>query len=429
MNTEITAAKANKAAYKTRFEALDEGALHIGFCWLLCMLYRPTTLDELERVLVDNSESFDRATAQAFADGAQHVFGVLKKSKQGYEIKDVEKVRALVGERATEIESSLLFPDSQRIGLSKNFVAGLRANTFTHAMISGGVLTAACMALTMRAPIAAPDCIPHFEKLVQALSAVENASFDLTPVGNLRVTSGPVTIVVPCSTDQFTIARTTKGDPQPCPFPLRASFALVRPFAGDRTAGAMPVRDSVIAHGPFLHAMDGFAIVQLWTKTALAQHTLVLPLGFVDTVLAIKEEPSTVWVDDRTISVAYEDNTVITGALFSVDGAPTIDTMKAVFSSIEQAVDMPAGLVDAIDALKKATSETVIWLQDGEVSDSLNREEGARVACPALKAPRRGAPFGVLHAAVKDAKKFAVRDNGISFVSGMLRGVIGVVTQ
>ena len=296
---------------------------------------------------------------------------------------------------------------------------------FTDAKIEAGSLTLANHDLSVSLPFEGPDCLPDPARLLKAIAnAPAGIVCELTPAGNLRVTSENVSVVVPCTTQRTNLARNVAGEFFAPWFPWLPVLSTLAPFCNDDGAIVFDAETATV--------ITPLAVVQYWTgapvagKINMCEHLdgkgprVLFPASLAAVVRAIGE-PSAVACSEAAISFHFPNGVLVTGALHAGEPAD----VSGIWPNEPACYDLPATTLDACKALRSAGADLVHFEVNALASHRNIAEQGAHVACVGIHEAKLAARLDAFEKAAKVATVIAEIPNfGFYFAGDNVRGVI-----
>lgn len=237
------------------------------------------------------------------------------------------------------------------------FVAGaIKKNGISpeleHFNIGGGRIIGFNGYMALSAPLDLPiDAMPRADMFHKALQAcTDRVSVDRTPNGRLRITSGGLTVHVPCI-EKIVFDAKPEGELFDAPPTLRETFARMLPFIGDDASRPWAM-GLAIGDGAYT-ATNNVVLLQVWDGNPLP--TFNCPRFAVAEVARIKQSPVKIQVSPHSVTFHYEDGRWLRTQLLASDW-PT-ETMNKILMRESVQEPLPEGFFDAVDILAPFAAE------------------------------------------------------------------------
>lgn len=234
------------------------------------------------------------------------------------------------------------------------------------------------------------DAMPDGRRFTAAITACEETiALKVDAAGNLTVSSGDFSTVVPCSADKQFPNVFPRGERIRLTKPIVAIVKTLLPFVGDD--GARPWSTGILFNGPSAFATNGKTVVQYWIGLSLSPLPILIHSDACHELVRIGEEPEFVQVDADRLFFHFSGNRWLSTQQLTGKW-PDVEAMIEKAGEIKAKHFQPTPeFWKALRKLEPFANEygQVFFHGDRMATNSENTEAGTFVKLPGL--PRRGA--------------------------------------
>lgn len=296
----------------------------------------------------------------------------------------------------------------------------------THFAIRNQRITGFDGTLAMSNPLALSfNAAPSATSFMRAIEACEDGpalSITQESASRLVVRSGAFKAVVPC----IEVTKVHKVEPSGHSISsahLRAAFQALKPFiTTDESKAALR---GVLLNGGSAYATNNVAIAQYWIGTEFPVVANV-PVNFVEEVLRVEEEPTTLQMSESSIAVHYADGRWIKCQLNSLEWPHVAGVLNSAWT--DNLKPIAPALREACQKLGKyvGKSKGLTFFRGANVATAYE-DDAPDIATVIVDAPNEGCYWtkflnDVLQASTE--ADFSVYPKLVPFQHDRLRGVL-----
>jgi hypothetical protein len=305
-----------------------------------------------------------------------------------------------------------------------NFKSILRPGAFTHAKIAEQHLTVGTFDCAYRAPLNAPACLPDYEALARAMRGFEQPAFALTEAGNLRISEGARSIVVPTKKDQVDFLKiiSRKEDFTHSGRDLIEACTALRGFVTPDPTNKW-FRNGLVVDRGVVTAFDGNACAQYRLQEPFEGASFGIPVGAVDVLTSIAEPCVVRIVEGRKAFFSFAGNCALSSTLL----AGTVPDFELLFKGFGEGFqELSHEVVADLRGLNRTAEERSVFISKGVVSTDKNyHEKGAHLRVAFPSPPKTIEVVGdAFDQMLKYAEWIAYASPHIYWCGGQMRGVV-----
>jgi hypothetical protein len=222
----------------------------------------------------------------------------------------------------------------------------------------------------------------EFYKAVRACEGAEEVKVKMTDGGKLGIATDNFRAYVPSLPD-IDYHPQPEGELAPCPATLLDDLRLVAPFISEDAS--RPWSMGVLFDHDYLTATNNIAIIRVWNAHGMP--TINLPGFAVSELLRIGELPTMLQTDGQSsITFHYVDGSWLKTQLFVMEWPR--ETMDRIFGGDVDLEYLPEEMAEAIETAAAFVEgpASPIYFEDGYITTSEHKQDGAVIAVPGLAA-------------------------------------------
>lgn len=225
-------------------------------------------------------------------------------------------------------------------------------------LINNGLLFASNEKITICHHIGVPiDCQPNAVKFTAMVKAATSANdipaFTITPAGKLSVRAGKLKSLIECTLVNTEIPRPEGIDYEIDGDAFVKCLRVLEPFIGSNKSYAWT--NGILLTGNHAYTTNNVTMLRYDTTFDIKKR-LVLPIGLIKELLAVKQKPIKLRYCDKSITVFYDDNIWIKGRLLE-DGFPKAN-IDNYFKSQMPLENINSDLIEGLSKIRPFIDDT-----------------------------------------------------------------------
>ena len=259
----------------------------------------------------------------------------------------------------------------------KDFVQALSHFRIENKVVRGfsGVLGISC-------PIALDlDITPNAEQFTKAIQTCQDTiGMHVTSSGKLSIKSGNFKALVNCIEKESFPEILPDGEFIALKGGFLAVIKRLAPFIGDDASRIWS--RGILFRGQSAFATNNIILVESWLGYDFPV-TVNIPKAAIVELLRINEEPERLQISKNRITFHFSEDRWLCSQTYSTEWPD----LSRVLNNENNAIVMPEGLFDAIEALAPFTDqmERVFFTPEGKIATSITDEEGASMLVEQIK--------------------------------------------